>query len=472
MKASAVVTVLLLGSIFLSLAGCGGDSGQTPTPVSTSTPAGSPTTTTPGSETSTPTPQGLEHFRIQQWRVIDDNGTPTLSASATASGNYRLTLVGPEGTLRDSGSSVEGTSEIRLKLANAWKAPDPGQYTLLVKDALDEQIASQVFDFEGINLAVSGVSCTWEINMTDSEYTLTNFEFIAANSGDVPAYIDRAVVSVRGRSGTVPLNQVVLPGATQAMSDITRKPYTRYVTGVTVGGDRALEVRLLDSKREILWTSKNVDPAAAQAIEFQVLDWSVVDDDGTAGFQAQISSDNAVNIAMVDPAATERDWLFSNAGTNEVLLHMGVEGEVPRAGGYELVVKDVWGNEATTQTVLIQGADLTTSLVRLVWDEGSGPTGAGKYFLKDIEFSVSNGGDVPAYIRGTDLVVDGQSSDDIQEVRTVLSGEAQSISAGTPAPWGFLGTAGIWGGQRPLTLTFTDSTGNIIHTHSETINVP
>ncbi|MEE8374666.1 MAG: hypothetical protein V3R87_13245 [Dehalococcoidia bacterium] len=472
MKARAVIAMLFLSCLFLILAACGGDSSPTSTPASTPTPAGSPTTAPPGSETSTPTPQGLEHFRIQQWRVIDDNGTPTLSTSATASDNYSLTLIGPKGNRRDSGSIAEGTSEIKLKLADAWKAPDPGQYTLLVKDALDEQIASQVFDFEGINLAVSGVSCTWEINVTGTEYTLTNLQFIAANSGDVPAYIDRAVVSVRGRSGTVPLNQVILPGATQAMSDITRKPYTRYVTGVAVGGDRALEVRLLDSKREILWTSKDVDPGTAQAIEFEVLDWTMVDDDGTAGFQAQISSDNAVNIAMVDPAATERDWLFSNAGTNEVVLHMGVEGEVPGAGGYELVIKDVWGNKATTQTVLIQGADLATNLVRLAWDEGSGPTGAGKYFLKNIEFSVSNGGDVPAYIRGTDLVVDGQSTDDIQEVRTILAGEAQSISAGTPASWGFLGTAGIWGGQRPLTLTFTDSTGNVIHTHSETINVP
>ena len=472
MKARAVIAMSFLSCLFLILAACGGDSSPTPTPAYTPTPAGSPTTTPPGSETSTPTPQGFEHFRVQQWRVIDDNGTPTLRASVTASGEYRLTLIGPKGNRRDSGSSVEGTGEIKLSLAEARKAPDPGQYTLLVKDALDEEIASQVFDFEGINLAASGVSCAWEINMTGTEYTLTNLEFIATNSGDVPAYIDKAVVSVRGRSGIVPLNQVVLPGATQAMSDSAHDPNTRYITGVTVGGDRALEMRLQDSKNEILWTSKNVDPAAAQTIEFQVLDWSVVDDNGTTGFRAQISSDNAVNIAMVDPAATERDWLFSNAGTNEVMLHMGVEGEVPGAGGYVLIVKDVWGNEATTQTVPIQGAALTTNLVRLAWDQVPGPTGAGKYYLKAIEFNVSNGGDVPAYIRETELVVDGQSSDDIQEVRTVLSGEEQSISAGTPAPWGFLRTAGIWGGQRPLTLTFKDSVGNVIHTHSETINVP
>jgi hypothetical protein len=333
-------------------------------------------------------------------------------------------------------------------------------------------VANLTFQFEGEALSVQDVRCTWELNPIGTEYTLTKMEFNAENSGDLPVYVEKAVLRIRGRSGEILLKQVVLPGTEELISDSAWKPYTRYVLGVPAEGTRDVYLKLQDASRQIFWTSQDVDPESAHDISFSFSEWSVIDDGGFPALQGLVTAGDAVNLTIVDPSDVERDWEFSNPGASEVTLRLGVEGEVPEAGTYTLVVGDAWGNPVTSSSLTVQGVDLTVTLVSMGWEPGIG-AGAGKWYLTSIEFMVSNEGDVPAYVEGVELAANGQNGL-IEQGLTVLPGDTKTMTAST-APsqwWGFLGSDGLYGGGRGFTLRFKDATDDIIFVYTQAVSIP
>ena len=238
-----------------------------------------------------------------------------------------------------------------------------------------------------------------------------------------------------------------------------------YVTKVP-GGERTLTLELKDSVGKVIWTSSEIEPSSAKDIEFQLTEWSVIDDEGTAALQALITAGDAINLILTDPDGTERDWDFCNPGVRWVKSKLASKGETPKAGRYTLLVKDTSGNEITTQTFDFEGAKLAISGISLGW----GQFLVDGLCLRRIEFTVTNRGDIPAYISTGKIDIGGREGS-VSLNRVVLPDSEKLISQ-SKAQYEMGGyVTKVPGGERTLTLKLKDSAGEVLYTYSETVTV-
>lgn len=424
-----------------------------------------------------------EEFKLTEWSVIDDNGAAALQASVSVTGSVNLILTDPDGVERDSDSCDQDVTEVKLKLASKGETPKPGAYTLLVTDAQGNEITTETFDFTGAKLAVSVNLLGWTRGSGlpyprwSSGLHLGSIGFTVTNTGDVPAYIGKTKISVLGRGGSFSSKQVVLPGGEKVISKSRSEyalPSESPLISKVPSGQRTLTLELEDSAGRVIWTSAEIESSSADRVGFRLLtEWSVIDDGGTAALRGEVTSDEVVNFAVVDPDGIERGWDQCNQGVDWVKVKLAGKGETPNAGHYRLLVKDAWGNEASSQAFNFAGARLAVSGLSLGWSSGlqwQVLYGAGNHLIS-IEFTATNSGDLPAYIKKLEINVGGRSgSDSLSEVvmpgSEGLVSESRSITRAEPPM-----VKKVPGGQSTLTLTVKDGTGKVICTHSQTVTV-
>ena len=210
-------------------------------------------------------------------------------------------------------------------------------------------------------------------------------------------------------------------------------------------------------------TEPKPTPSPTQT-EFQLTEWSVIDDEGTAALQALITAGDAINLILTDPDGIDKD--SCEQCLSEVKLKLASKGETPKAGRYTLLVKDVWGNEITTQTFDFEGAKLAISGISLGW----GQFLVDGLCLRRIEFTVTNRGDIPAYISTGKIDIGGREGS-VSLNRVVLPDSEKLISQ-SKAQYEMGGyVTKVPGGEKTLTLKLKDSAGEVLYTYSETVTV-
>ncbi|MCK5723600.1 MAG: hypothetical protein KAI84_13785 [Gammaproteobacteria bacterium] len=196
-------------------------------------------------------------FKLTQWEVIDNLGSPALRLRFTIYENIAdLYLTNPDDVETDSATVGVGMTEIILNLAGWDETPDAGQYTLIAKDSLRNIIAKEEFYFEGAEATISNVELTWDYGEIFEEYHLERISFIVSNNGDLPAYITEARIAIGDEvcpySPIIAFN--VYPGETKTFES------SLIFTGIT-SGDKVFTLELKDATGKVVGSySRNVTP--------------------------------------------------------------------------------------------------------------------------------------------------------------------------------------------------------------------
>jgi len=175
---------------------------------------------TPGAPSDTE--QTTSGFQIQGWSVIDDNGVAKLTIACSASQSIELHLLGPDNQELDWDFVQAGESESRLWLARYKETPQPGEYTVQVRDPFGVVLQSIVLEFQGADLVVTDMDLKWHHYEYLEEYAIEWFDIAVVNQGDLPAYvcsIDFALGDLFYEDFV--LEQGIVPGEQRTISDST-----------------------------------------------------------------------------------------------------------------------------------------------------------------------------------------------------------------------------------------------------------
>lgn len=96
-------------------------------------------------------------------------------------------------------------------------------------------------------------------------------------------------------------------------------------------------------------------------------------------------------------------------------------------GKYSLTVTDSWGNKVHEEESTYSGADLTVETADLTWEESEYMPS----YLSSVTLTVSNDGDLPGYVTGVEVSINGNEGSSTTEQALVPVGETVSIEAGT-----------------------------------------
>jgi len=199
-----------------------------------------------GSSDSTPPTPNIEPFDIRNWKVRDRFNMPYLQIEFSPIGDVYLSLKNPDGLeLKPSVHVLEGITGAELRLSQGpGITPQPGTYSVLVRDSYGELITSvPVANFLGANIHVTDSYYTWE-------GTTINLRIDLANTGDLPAYITEIDVWAGAEHPNIYGTKwvVVFPREATSVGGY-------WYEGIDPGFDLSIEVELKDKVGNVITTS-------------------------------------------------------------------------------------------------------------------------------------------------------------------------------------------------------------------------
>jgi len=414
----------------------------------------------PPKETPRETPKETPQFQLKEWKVINDDGVPKLQIKFSANKSViKLTLIDPDGVETDWSYVELGVTGAKLRMSDYGRTPPAGTYTLLIKDILDREVTSPLtFNFSRANLKIINVTPTWEYYKYRN-YSLTSLAIKVKNTGDLPAYIDKADISINGEIDTMHLLcECILPKETKTVTD------SIYISDISPG-NYTLTITLKDTSDTIMATYSTevaLSPPPKETPQFQLKEWKVINDDGVPKLQIKFSATKSVDLTLTDPDGVKTDWSYVELGVTGAKLRMSDYGKTPLPGTYTLIIKDALSGEAAPSLAFnFSGAKLKITDVTPTWEYYKY---LGFYSLTSLAIKVRNTGDLPAYINRGELNIDGQTETMYYLTECVLPKETRTITDSVYI-------SGISPGTYTLTITLKDKSGTIMATYNTEVTL-
>ena len=197
---------------------------------------------------------GVQDFELTEWKLLGENGYGVLYVKFNTLGGITLRFMNPVGTLVDVESVDEDVvgAAAKLKMDNQWENPKAGQYTLVIRDALGEDIFEKIFDFNGSDVTMSDLAIKWQVIYV-GEFWAQEILFEVANNGDLPACIYNCELSIDGKGKTLSTKHIILPGEQKTIVKSSAGKWTSLFT-VKGSGEKTVECTLLDKADTVIAT--------------------------------------------------------------------------------------------------------------------------------------------------------------------------------------------------------------------------
>lgn len=152
-------------------------------------------------------------FTLNSWTICDDEGFAGLNITFSCSDIVNIKLTGPDSLICDSDFFFKGEYTTIFHLAEFRHTVPPGQYLLKAYDNDFNEINSQSFSFDGIDLIIS--SCDqkwWKQDPFTGGSSLMGLRMAVSNNGYTPAYPYNVIVTMDPKENTsLVLPCVILP---------------------------------------------------------------------------------------------------------------------------------------------------------------------------------------------------------------------------------------------------------------------
>ncbi len=156
---------------------------------------------------------GGTSFTLNSWTICDDKGFAGLDITFSCSDIINVKLTGPDSLLCDSDFFFKGNYTTIFHLAEFRHTVTPGQYELKAYDNDFDEIYTQSFSFNSIDLTIS--SCEqkwWKQDSLIGRYSLLGLRMTVKNNGDIPTYPYNVIVTLDSKeSSHLVLPCVILP---------------------------------------------------------------------------------------------------------------------------------------------------------------------------------------------------------------------------------------------------------------------
>ena len=118
---------------------------------------------------------------------------------------------------------LDGIETVKLKMANYGETPKGGIYTLIIKKSYGDVLFTKKLSFNGANVSINEVRFEyqyWE-RFKDCKYTIEKIKLNISNNGDLPAIVDRALVTIDGDVVKVSFypRKALLPNSTNKVEE-------------------------------------------------------------------------------------------------------------------------------------------------------------------------------------------------------------------------------------------------------------
>ena len=196
----------------------------------------------------------VQDFELTEWKLLGENGYAVLYVKFNTLGGVTLRFMNPVGTLVDVEyveKDVVGAAA-KLKMDNQWENPKAGQYTLVVQDALGEDIFEKTFDFNGSDVTMSDLAISWHLWF--GEFLADELFFKIVNNGDLPACIYNCEISIDGKGTTLSTKYILLPGEQKTKVKSTSAVVADYLFKVKGSGEKTVECTLRDKVGTVIAT--------------------------------------------------------------------------------------------------------------------------------------------------------------------------------------------------------------------------
>jgi hypothetical protein len=300
---------------------------------------------------------------------------------------------------------------------------------------------------------ISQLSSIWDYSWSWGFYDLDSVQVTIRNDNESPMSIEVGHLVLDGKTATIYFHEVLLAGEEKTFTESIS-----YITVVTPG-EKTVSLEIEDDCQVVVCSySTTVIPAVAEETEFQLTDWAVVDHYSTAALQLTFTTTRDVDLLLTNPDGMEADSERIYGWQTETYLDLADYREVPDSGEYTLTVRDGVGTTIATQTFNFIGTQLTISEVSLTWTYWEY---SDEYWLQGMSFSVTNDGDLLAYVAQVRVSLDGKE-DSWPMYENVLPSEKKVFQP-------LIYIYDIAPGDKNLTIELLDGAGEVIASYSATV---
>ena len=161
-------------------------------------------------------------FEVISWKAYDDNGGPTLLLKFQTNVDCTLRLLDPDGLVITVGDYIAKQDlATKLCIGKYQTTPKAGKYTLTVyrADLSGTIIAEKVFEFDGAKISIESIDP--EFKAVYKNYRMDDVRVIFENKGDLPAYIEKVVVTVDGKRDCSLYEPVSIDPMSESVADLS-----------------------------------------------------------------------------------------------------------------------------------------------------------------------------------------------------------------------------------------------------------
>jgi PGF-CTERM protein len=196
----------------------------------------------------------IANTEVTFWKVYDDNGYPTLLVKLHTNVAGTLHLLDPDGLKVSSGYITKEDIATKLRMGKYQTTPKAGKYTLTVYrvDLSGTKIAEKVFEFEGAKISIESIDPEFEESFGD--YYLDGVRVIIENKGDLPAYIEKVVVTVDGKREHSWHESISIGPMSESVADLYSGSYISEIES----GDKKVTVEGMCGRKIVVRGSKEV----------------------------------------------------------------------------------------------------------------------------------------------------------------------------------------------------------------------
>ncbi|MCK4398306.1 MAG: hypothetical protein KAV25_04870 [Methanophagales archaeon] len=193
-------------------------------------------------------------FEVISWEAYDDDGSPTLLLKFYTNVGSTFQLLDPDGLGVSSGYIAKQNLATKLRMGKYQTTPKAGKYTLIVyrADLSGTKIAEKVFEFNGAKISIESIDPEFEEGYKD--YRMDDVRVIFENKGDLPAYIEKVVVTVDGNRDCSLYESVSIDPMSESVADISSGIY---ISGIEPG-DKKVTVEGMCGRKIVVRGSKEV----------------------------------------------------------------------------------------------------------------------------------------------------------------------------------------------------------------------
>ena len=152
------------------------------------------TVTTTVIQTPPPPP---EIFTLQEYKVVIEDGVPSLYIKFKSTKNVEISLIGPDGEEKDVEYVSPEETGAYLTMSGYHETPLPGTYRLVVT-IWKTKVFEEEFSFKGYDVRVLSVKPVVE------ETFLKSLNITLINSGDLPTFIKDGILYLDSKTETIP----------------------------------------------------------------------------------------------------------------------------------------------------------------------------------------------------------------------------------------------------------------------------